>query len=43
VQAAELGVEALPDNLLIAHDHGADQRIRADPPATARGELERPE
>ena len=41
VQAAELGVEALPDNLPVAHHDGADQRIRADPPPPALGQLQR--
>ena len=42
VQAAELGVEALADHLVVADEHGADQRVGADTPATALGELERP-
>ena len=41
VQTAELGVEALADHLVVADEHGADQRVRADPPATALGELQR--
>ena len=42
VQAAQLGVEPLADRLLSTHDHGADQRIRADPPAPPLGKLQRP-
>ena len=42
VQPAELGVEALPDNLPVADDDRADQRIRAHPTAAALGQLERP-
>ena len=42
VQPAELGVEALADHLAVADDHGADQRIGADPPAPALGQLQRP-
>jgi hypothetical protein len=41
VQAAELGVEALADHLAVTDEHGADQRVGADPPATALRELER--
>ena len=41
VQTPELGVEALPDNLLAADDDRADQRIRADPTAAALGQRER--
>ena len=41
VQPAELGVEALADHLAVADDDGADQRIRADPPAAALGQLQR--
>ena len=42
VNATELGVEALADHLSVADDDGADQRVRADPPAPALGELQRP-
>ena len=42
VRAAELGVEALADHLAVAHQHRADQRVRADPAAAALGQLERP-
>jgi len=42
VQAAEFGVEALPDHLLVACKDRADQRVRAHPASAALGELERP-
>ena len=42
VPTAELGVEALADRLAVAHEHRADQRVRADPAAAALGQLERP-
>ena len=41
VQTPELGVEALPDNLLTAHDDRADKRVRAHPTAAAIGQRER--
>ncbi len=40
VQAAELGVEPLANHLAVTDDDGADERIRADPPAPALGQLE---
>jgi hypothetical protein len=42
VQSAELRMESLADHILVPHENGPDQRIRADPAATAFGELERP-
>ena len=42
VQPAELGVKPLADDLAVAHDDRADQRIRADPPPPALGQLQRP-
>ena len=42
VQVAERGVEALPDNLPVADDDRADQRIRAYLAPTTLGERERP-
>ena len=39
----ELGVEALADNLPVADDDRADQRIRAHPPAAALGAQPAPE
>ena len=42
VQPAELGVESLADDLAVADDDGADQRIGADPPASTLGKLQRP-
>ena len=42
VGAAELGVEALADRLAVAHQHRADERVGADPSATALGQLQRP-
>ena len=42
VQPAQLGVEPLADHLAVAHDHRSDQRIRADPPPPALGQLQRP-
>jgi hypothetical protein len=39
MEAAEFAVEALADNLAIANDHRADQRIRADPTPPALGQL----
>ena len=42
VDAAELGVEALADHLAPdARQHGADERVGADPPPALLGELER--
>ena len=41
VQAPERGVEALPDNLPVADDDRADQRVRAYPTAAALGQRER--
>jgi len=35
-------VKPLTDHLAITHNHRTDQRIRADPPATALGKLQRP-
>jgi hypothetical protein len=43
VRTAKLGVEALPDNLPGANDDRADQRVRADPTAAARGQRKRPQ
>ena len=40
VRAAELGVPALADHLAAARDHGADERVRADPAPAALGQLE---
>ena len=34
-------MEALAEHLLVAGDHGADQRVRADPAAALLGELDR--
>ena len=42
VQPAQLGMKPLADHLAVTHDHGADQRIRADSPAPALGKLQRP-
>jgi hypothetical protein len=42
VQPSEFGVEALPDNLPVADDDRADQRVRAHPTAAALGQRERP-
>ena len=41
MRAAEIGVEALPQDPAVAHDHRADQRIRARPPAATLGKLDR--
>jgi hypothetical protein len=35
-------VEALADHLVVADEDGADERVRADQPATALGKLQRP-
>src|SRR4029077_529378 len=40
MQLAELGVETLSDHLTVAHEHGADQRIRAGVASTALREIE---
>jgi hypothetical protein len=42
VQVAKSGVEALPDNLPVADDDRADQRIGAYLAPTTLGERERP-
>ena len=39
---AELAVEALADRLAVAHEHRADERVWADPAATALSQLQRP-
>jgi hypothetical protein len=41
VQTSERRVEALPDNLLAAHDDRADKRVRAHPTAATIGQRER--
>jgi hypothetical protein len=42
VDVAQPGVETLTDYLAVAHEHGADERVRADSPPAALSELERP-
>jgi hypothetical protein len=42
VQPAEFRVKPLTDDLPVAHDHRADQRIRADAPPPALSQLQRP-
>jgi hypothetical protein len=42
MQPAKHGVKSLADHHAIANDHGADEWVRADAPATALGELECP-
>jgi hypothetical protein len=41
VDAAELGVKPFPEDLALAADHGADERVRAHPAAPAIGQLQR--
>ena len=41
VRLAQRGVEALAQHAAVAHDHRADERVGAGPPATALGELDR--
>ena len=41
VRAAELLVKALAEDLLVAADDRADERVRADPPAASLGQLDR--
>jgi hypothetical protein len=40
MKLSQLGVKTLADDLAIPHDDGADQRVRADSPATALGKLQ---
>jgi hypothetical protein len=40
VDAAELRVMALSDHLAVPHEHGADEGIGADPPATQLRKLQ---
>ena len=42
VGPAQPGVEPLADRLAVAHQHGADERVGADPAAAALGQLQRP-
>jgi hypothetical protein len=42
VDAAELGVPALPDDLAVANDYRTDDRVRAHPPPSGLAELNRP-
>ncbi len=42
VQVAQLGVKALADRPAVAHDDRTNERIRADPAASALGKLQRP-
>ena len=41
MQTPERGVEALPDNLPVADDDRADERVRTYPTAAALGQRER--
>jgi hypothetical protein len=41
VRSPESLVKSLPEHLVVAADHRADERVRADPPASALGELDR--
>ena len=42
VQPPQLGMKPLADHLPAPHNDGSNQRIRADPPETAVGKLQRP-